>query len=116
MPLPLVLKFWGRADTLSPREKPDGSCLDKNLGLGSQSWFIMEHSISCSVKSAPEGGGVGGGRRELRGMEPAKPDAENGQYLKLAYFYDPFVNLSWSLIKMSEFPTFENKLHVPFQK
>lgn len=40
----------------------------------------------------------------VRGKKPAKPDAENGPYLKSAYFYDPFIKLSWSLIKMSEFP------------
>ena len=61
----------------------------------------MERSISCSIRLLLE---AGGGGRVVWGMEPAKPDAENGPYLKLAYFYDPFIKLSWSLIKMSQFP------------
>ena len=106
--------FGGELTPFHPEKSQMVHAQIKNLGLGSQSWFIMEHSISCSVRVLLKVAGLVGSGRELQGMEPAKPDAQNGPYLKLAYFYDPFVNLSWSLIKMSEFPMKHLKISSTF--
>lgn len=74
----------------------------KNLGLGSQSWFIMEAVSLALFDIPPKSWGAGGGR-------PQDQEAKKEPDLIWTWRYDPLMKFFWPFIKMSKFPMKNSK-------
>lgn len=104
-PLCLMLKFWGRADTLSPRK---ARCVHARIKTLSRSQKLVHKwntvSLALSEYSLKGEGQGGGGDSGCAGKKPKCLRCRERAIFKISVFYDHFIKLSWSLIKMSEFP------------